>query len=492
MEDDLKHLWITGGNKGMIFFKLNIPVDLRHHFTTKDGKPKDRIVESTGTDSRTQARLFRDQRLGYWRATFEHLRRGGKLGETLPMQLVPFAPAMEAMGMRSASRRESMPAEEPHQERPEPDFLSELDRLLARSGGSLPPQAQALAQELARTVAAARYGLAPETLPAAPAAAPGGETFSQALDAYLNWLQDERKAPGTTVRDFRTRGMKFVKHAGDPLIAAITYDIAKDFVDHIAKTMGNGNAANKARSLCHTVIEYARERRKFKADHQNPFKFRGRKHKAHPHDKFKADDLRALFRSETFTKRETKPKKYDVASALPWVAAIALYTGARGEEIVQLRREDLRQENGIWIFDITPEASARGELKNESSPRKTPVHSALIELGLLDYHKALPKNAERLFPNLPMNKYGRYWTAVGKAFACWRKRKDVGVHRAGEKLDFHSFRHTFTQKCEAIGVAENDADKLTGHGHERISYGLYSGPEVERLKDVIERVKFEV
>jgi integrase len=478
--EDLKHLWVTGGDHGMIFFKLNIPVDLRHHFRTKDGKAKDRIVESTGTDSRTQAREFRDKRLGYWRAKFEHLRRGGQLDDPLPMQLVPFAQAMEARGVRAAAP----------EKRAEPDFLFELDRLLARSGGKLPPQAQALAQELARTVAAVRYG--GEAAPPAPAPtpAPGGETFSQALDAYLNWLKDERKAPESTINDFRTRGKKFLDHAGDLPIAAITYDVAKDFADHVAKNTVNGNASNKAKSICYSVIEHARERRKFDWKAQNPFKFRGRKHVVHSHDKFTAEDLQALFRSETFVKREIKPKKYNVRSALPWVAAIALYTGARAEEIVQLRRNDLRQENGIWLFDITPEASARNELKTESSKRKVPVHEALKKLGLLDYHKALPKGAERLFPNLKPGRDGKFWKPVGKVFARWRVA--VGVHQPDKKLDFHSFRHTFTKKLEDIGVAENDADKLTGHGHEGISFGLYSAPEVKRLKKVINRVKFVV
>jgi len=174
---------------------------------------------------------------------------------------------------------------------------------------------------------------------------------------------------------------------------------------------------------------------------------------------------------------------------LPWVAAISLYTGARGEEIVQLRRDDLRQENGVWLFDIT---HAAGRLKTDSSERKVPVHSALQALGLLDYHRALPKNAERLFPNLPAgkNKDGKFWPAVGKAFGRWRKT--AGVHRPPEKLDFHSFRHTFSKQLETIGVPQNDAARLTGHEVEGITFGRYSAPELKRLKKVIERVRFEV
>jgi integrase len=481
--EDLKHLWITAG--GMIFFKLNIPKHLRHHFRTDKGTVRDRIVESTGTDSKTQARVFRDKRLGYWRAMFEHLGNGGQLGDPLPMKLVPFAEGMEALGVRAA-------APEQRTQAAEPDFLFELDRLLARSDGKLPPQVQALAQGLARAVAAARYGLSPEAAPPPPSAAStSGETwtFALALADYLDWLKESGKREAT-IADFRSRAQKFVKHVGDLPLNAITYELAKGFEEHVAKSTGNGNAANAVRSLCHTVFEHARERRKFDGKAQNPFKFRGRHHVRRSHAKFTDADLRALFGSPKFTEREIKPKRYDVSTATPWVAAIGLYTGARGEEIVQLRRGDLRQENGIWLFEITPTANAGGKLKTGSSGRKVPVHSALIKLGLLDYHKALPKSAERLFPNLPADKKdGMFWGAVGDSFERWRKK--VGVHHPPEKLDFHSFRHTFSKQLETIGVPQNDAARLTGHEVKGITFGRYSAPELKRLAMVIEQIKYD-
>jgi integrase len=483
--EDLKHLWITGG--GMIFFKLGIPKAVRHHFRTERGTIKDRIVESTGTDSKTAARSFRDQRLGYWRAMFEHLKAGGALGDPLPMKLVPFSLPTSTVA----------PARFEGQVQPEgEDFLFRLDRLLEQARGKLPPQVEVLSRDLARAIAAARYGLEAPGTPGpgqmvdqpAPIRA-SGETFYQALAAYLAWLKDEQQARVATVAAFKTRGQKFINHAGDLPLSAITYDVAKGFIDHVATSAGNGSAANDCRKLCHTVFEYARERRKFDGAKVNPFKFRGRKHVERPRAKFTAKDLHALFGSPTFTKREIKPKKYNVRSALPWVAAIGLYTGARIEEICQLRRQDLHQETGIWVLDITPDA---GKLKTVSSERKVPVHSALKALGLLDYHRALPKSAARLFPNLPAvaSKGGKVAPAVGKAFGRWRKA--VGVHRPPEQLDFHSFRHTFTKALEDIGVSKNDADRLTGHEVEGISFGRYSGPELKRLAKVIERVRFEV
>jgi integrase len=496
---DDHHLWITPG--GMIFFKLGIPKHLRHHFRTENGKPKDRIVESSGTDSRTEARKFRDKRLGYWRAKFDHLEKGGRLDDILPSEV---AERTRSVYDSIRAKVEAAAAQK--------DFEEFTDAVVAKAIAMytadhpdvvIPSGLDAYLRALFLAANAADQGLPPPQIPGASSAlyAPaspqttratsGGETFSEALAAYLSWLENEQQARMATVADFRSRGQKFVDHAGDLPLSAITYDVAKGFEEHVAKSAGNGHAANKARSLCYTVFEHARERRKF--DGKNPFEFRGRKHTVRSHDKFTADDLHKLFSSPTFTGREIKPKRYGVRSALPWVAAIGLFTGMRGEEIVQLRRGDLRQEKGVWLLDITPAANAAGKLKTVSSKRMVPVHSALIELGLLDYHKALPKTAERLFPNLPADKKdGKFWPTVSKAFVRWRKSKAVGVHRPPEKLTFHSFRHTFTKTLEDIGVSKNDADRLTGHEVEGITFGLYSGPELKRLAKVIEEVQFDL
>ena len=52
---------------------------------------------------------------------------------------------------------------------------------------------------------------------------------------------------------------------------------------------------------------------------------------------------------------------------LPWICA---YTGARVGKIAQLRRKDVRKEEGHWIIHITPEA---GTVKNKEV-REVPVY----------------------------------------------------------------------------------------------------------------------
>ena len=52
------------------------------------------------------------------------------------------------------------------------------------------------------------------------------------------------------------------------------------------------------------------------------------------------------------------------AAAKRWVPWLCAYTGARVGEMVQLRKQDLRQVGELWVLRITPEA---GTVKSEAS-----------------------------------------------------------------------------------------------------------------------------
>src|SRR5205085_468731 len=60
-----------------------------------------------------------------------------------------------------------------------------------------------------------------------------------------------------------------------------------------------------------------------------------------------------------------------------WVPWICAYTGARVNEITQLRGTDVQKRGEIWTIRITPEA---GGTKNNRA-RIVPLHSHLVEQG---------------------------------------------------------------------------------------------------------------
>lgn len=195
---------------------------------------------------------------------------------------------------------------------------------------------------------------------------------------------------------------------------------------------------------------------------------------------FDNGDLKKLFSSSIFTGK--KPKSmYQY-----WLPLIALYTGARLEEMAQLHLEDIREEKGIWVFDINQKGDKR--VKNDHSVRLIPIHSKLIELGFLDFVESLRnKKVARAFPELSQtqNKYGHY---VSRWFGVYRKK--CGVVEDGKV--FHSFRHTVLNCFKQKGVEREQAEAISGHGDTSISYGTYGKAyEITTLKGVIEVLNFD-
>jgi integrase len=316
------------------------------------------------------------------------------------------------------------------------------------------------------------------------------ERFSVALDHYLTWLQNEQKARPATVAGYKSKAECFVKFANDPPLGAVDIDQAKSFLKHVAETQGVGGATvNNYHFICRKVFEYTRtERHRFHGD--NPFSFKRRKAEETPKAKFTVEELNKLFGSPTFTEREIKPKVYGVASALPWVTAIALFSGAGREEIVQLRRTDICQEAGLWVIKITPEAALSGALKRSMRRRIIPLHPELERLGLLEYRDALPRGAERLFPGLPKPaKTDKLGAALGTVFNRWRVK--LGIDYEDRQLDFHSLRHVFGKALEDTGISAEDRARLLGHKVKGISSSVYSGPELRRVAPLVARVKWD-
>ena len=76
-----------------------------------------------------------------------------------------------------------------------------------------------------------------------------------------------------------------------------------------------------------------------------------------------------------------------------WGTLIALHTGARLNEIASLTPDDVKQEaNGIWYFDINDEIEDK-RLKTSASKRRVPIHSELLNRGLLEYVKKVQGKA---------------------------------------------------------------------------------------------------
>lgn len=200
---------------------------------------------------------------------------------------------------------------------------------------------------------------------------------------------------------------------------------------------------------------------------------------------FSDEELTAIFNSPHFTKEEVKqPARY-------WLPLCLLWTGARREEIAQLYLDDIRQVEGVWVFDIREDEEREQGLKNGASQRRVPVHSRLIELGLITYvNQTTATGALRLFPQLTHGKNG-FGDSVGKSFA--RHLGRVGIVDPGKVL--HSLRHTAITRLHSQGVPQNIAEALVGHAANTVHGSVYLHRDALPLKLLqkgIEKLDFKV
>jgi len=172
-----------------------------------------------------------------------------------------------------------------------------------------------------------------------------------------------------------------------------------------------------------------------------------------------------------------------------WGPLIAAYTGARLNEIAQLKVSDIQQENECWFFDIT-DAGETQILKTASSKRKIPLHSELIRHGLIEYVCALKEaKQDHLFYELSYTvEHGR-----GRNLGRWFNEKllpKLGMKNS--PLVFHSFRHTVNTKLVNGGVRDPMIKALLGHRQDSLTYGTYytSGFPLDQLKEAIETLSY--
>jgi integrase len=139
------------------------------------------------------------------------------------------------------------------------------------------------------------------------------------------------------------------------------------------------------------------------------------------------------------------------------------YTGARREELAQLRARDVRRTFAaqalphLSILASEDDDEGRG-VKTEGSRRLVPLHADLIARGFLEYTESVPKDGP-LFPKLTANPQGFYGANFGKRWGVY-VREVVGIIGVSPS---HGFRHTFKTLAREVGISEEVHDAITGH-----------------------------
>lgn len=160
------------------------------------------------------------------------------------------------------------------------------------------------------------------------------------------------------------------------------------------------------------------------------------------------------------------------ARARRWIPWLCAYTGARVNELSQLRGEDVAQIEGVWTIRITPEA---GTVKAQAA-RIVPLHAHLIEQGFLELVEGL--GAGPLFYDPSRQRVhadtNRHVKKVGERLGQW-VRGTVGITDPNVSPN-HGWRHRFKTQALQAGVPERVADALQGHAAKTVGQTYGSVP----------------
>lgn len=200
-----------------------------------------------------------------------------------------------------------------------------------------------------------------------------------------------------------------------------------------------------------------------------------------------------------------------------WSVLLGIYTGARAEELAQLRVRDIQRkevkEEFVYFIDFCITDHKNQSIKNLSSKRITPIHNDLINIGFLNYVADRKRiNANYLF-DLKINKDGKR-KEFQKSF-----NNDIKEHLKGiypeltnYRFSFHGLRSHFVAKYIKSHIVKDVDDmeenasinqlielkKMIGHTakklHKDTTIGTYFKEDLELLnaKKKINEINFEI
>lgn len=165
---------------------------------------------------------------------------------------------------------------------------------------------------------------------------------------------------------------------------------------------------------------------------------------------------------------------------------ICAYTGARVGEVFQLRKTDVRQEDGVWAIHLTPIA---GEVKNNSQ-RWVPLHEHLLDQGFVAWAHA--SGAERLFyrerpEGAPVRRSPPYQANYNRLREWLR-----GLVSDPDVQPCHGWRHTFKTLAREHDLHADIVDVIQGHSPATVGKGYGGASMAARRREIAKLPRFKV
>ena len=233
---------------------------------------------------------------------------------------------------------------------------------------------------------------------------------------------------------------------------------------------------------------------------------------------FTEDKLDKIFNNQTFIHYRYDMEFYPRF----WVPLMCLYSACRQNEICQLEVDNIKTIEGIPCMVIT-DTGYKQKLKNKQSKRVVPIHSKLIQLGLLELVKKVKKsssyrkkwiakdsqkpkhtpngklyypdhNPNGLFFTLTYTEHNGFADKITKWFNPLLVKLGIkeiknNIDGAIETLVFHCFRHSTSSNLSSKEVSDTWIDKICGW-KVKGTRGRYIHSDGIAAKKMIEKITY--
>lgn len=336
--------------------------------------------------------------------------------------------------------------------------------------------------------------------------------------AFGKW-KTEHRGPSKTAEEFKAHIDRFISLNGDLPIDKITKSHVRDFKDAMLQFPSRPSTALRKLSVMEViksienrgdilrlspktvnekclaslkaVLNYCVSQQGY-IDHNPADNIRAKAEKSTEPTRiiYSDSDIRTILSFPVFTTGE-RPTG-GAGEAAKWLPILAMYSGARLDELGCLTVEDVGKEADVHFIFIRNGPDGR-RVKNASSVRKVPIHSKLIGMGFLEYVESVGKEpSSRVFP-LVRSRREKQTAAWSQWWGRYARKHGV----TDTRKNFHSFRHTVKRKLRDASVDKTLRDALMGHEAEDTAeiYGLDEGGfgiSLSVLAEAVEKITYSL
>jgi integrase len=330
--------------------------------------------------------------------------------------------------------------------------------------------------------------------------APVSTTAQQVQDKSLRALArhwEKARTPGTrSAAAFHRTVERFIQMVGDIPVPKITKLQVVAFKDAMVTAGIGATAINAALDQMQTLCRYAIGQAWIDTSPATGVRLEVKKRSAKGvRPPFDVATLNRIFSNRIYT--EGYRPAAGRGEAAYWLPLLGVFTGARVEELCQLRPEDLYEEDyrdatgkpaRCWVLRLVNNEEHGQGVKNVYSVRRIPLHLTLIELGFIAHVKA-QTGKPRIFHELRKDKHG----VESSLWSAWWIQRMLRAECAptSPKMVYHSFRHTWKDVSRECGISKELADAIQGHSEADAS-SKYGG-EFFPLRPLVDAMnRFEI